>query len=287
VLCWGWRLLPCVCHCLCAAPGRVSALATRTAAALCSSRPEPRAFGKHLQCSKFGSMCKLATLRQAHCLIQIFPRFEPEALYGRLLHSAAAVRFHLVEVSVLALVAALRQGTGRGNYYDFHSCLCYVLLGWWPKTLLKKHKKQSADCFCLVAHCTLHRDLHLRIPSNPLLAVERVLWPCAPIRAKGSKRGKIWIRQCACLSRRRVCTLTQILSTADAHPAGGRRPGRMGIAHASLQGDQPSAKQSQSARQPTQRKTEAYPAARACKISNAGKVLPSNTSKNAPPPVEM
>jgi hypothetical protein len=27
-------------------------------------------------------MCKLAALKQAHCLIQIFPRFEPAALIG-------------------------------------------------------------------------------------------------------------------------------------------------------------------------------------------------------------
>ena len=39
--------------------------------------------GEHLQCSKFGSMCKLAFGSNKHsCLIQIFPRFEPAALIG-------------------------------------------------------------------------------------------------------------------------------------------------------------------------------------------------------------
>ena len=34
-------------------------------------------------------------------------------------------------------------------------------------------------------------------------------------------------------------------------------------------------------------KRELQPAARFCRISNAGKVLPSSTSRKAPPPVEM
>ncbi len=33
-----------------------------------------------------------------------------------------------------------------------------------------------------------------------VLAPECVPWVCAPIRAAGSKHGRIWIRQCACLS---------------------------------------------------------------------------------------
>jgi hypothetical protein len=68
---------------------------TRTATALCSSRPEPRAFGKHLQYSQWGKFRNSPAAQTSKFLIPIAACFEPEALNGRLLHSAAAVRFGL------------------------------------------------------------------------------------------------------------------------------------------------------------------------------------------------
>jgi hypothetical protein len=105
----------------------VAALSPGPSASICSTR-------------NGGNLETRASAQTSKFLIPIAACFEPGALYGRLLHSAAAVRFHLLEVYFPAWSRLRISVVASGCHYDFHSCSCSFILGWWPKTLVKRTK---------------------------------------------------------------------------------------------------------------------------------------------------